>query len=151
MTAATAPVVLLVDDDPRVLAALARLLAAHDVPALAAADAVTAVALAAHGADVALVDTQLPSAGDGLALIGDLAGRLPVVATSVDSGLRHAALCAGATAFAEKDGQGDALVRLLHHAARAARLRAGAPLRPSPLHGPADTSLSESHCEETAR
>jgi DNA-binding NtrC family response regulator len=139
-----------VDDDPRVLTALAQLLAAHGVPAVAAADAATAVALAARGADVALVDTQLPTVGDGVALIGDLAARLPVVATSVDSALGPAALAAGATEFTEKDGQADALVHLLRRAARSAPSGTATTLRPSRPRPAAATDLSESHPEETA-
>ncbi len=60
------------------------------------------------------MDARLPDAAAGLALIRDLAGVLPVVATSLDPALRGPALASGARAFTDKDGLVEDLLRNLH-------------------------------------
>jgi DNA-binding NtrC family response regulator len=113
--------VLVVDDDVRVRSALVETFAIEsDLVVIGeAATAGTAITLA-KGADpcVAVVDTLLPDATTGLALVRHLAERpgWAVVAMSVGGGLRPAALAAGAAAFVEKDGDIDALL----HAVRTA-------------------------------
>jgi DNA-binding NarL/FixJ family response regulator len=101
--------VLVLDDDPRVGAAVRRL--------LEAAPGVTVVALGA-AADVALVDVDLPDRRAATARIRGLAGGVPVVALSLDGSARATALRAGAAAFVEKDGADDVLLTALHRAAR---------------------------------
>jgi DNA-binding NarL/FixJ family response regulator len=97
---------LIVDDDARVCAALERLLATvAGVRVITSASSAPA-ALEAHRrvpADAALIDVQLPTPDEGLALIEKLTahGRA-VVATSVNGGLRSRALERGAVAFVEK-------------------------------------------------
>jgi DNA-binding NtrC family response regulator len=61
---------------------------------------------------VALVDVLLPDDTTGLALVHRLSRRpgCAVVAMSVRSGARGAALAAGAVAFVEKGGDIDALL-----------------------------------------
>jgi CheY-like chemotaxis protein len=112
---------LVVDDDPRVRAAIGQTIALEpDLLLVAeAADAAGALALA-DDADpsVALVDMLLPDDVTGLALVVTLKQRAgcAVVAMSVRGGLRQPALAAGAVAFVEKGGDIDALL----HAVRAA-------------------------------
>ena len=116
--------VLVVDDDPRVRAALAAELAAVGFdPTVVGPERLTADADRATGSDsapwdVALVDVALPSVTAGLALIADLAAELPVVALSINGAAREAALEAGATAYLEKDGDIDRLVHTLHASRR---------------------------------
>lgn len=114
--------VLVADDDARVRAAIAQtiVLEADLVLVAVAADAPAALALA-ESADpaVALVDVLLPDAAAGLALVAAL-GRRPgcaVVAMSVRSGFRQAALAAGAVAFAEKASGIDAILDAVRAAA----------------------------------
>jgi DNA-binding NarL/FixJ family response regulator len=68
---------------------------------------------------VALVDVLLSDDRTGLALVRSLAQRpaCAVIAMSVRSGLRHAALAAGAVAFVEKGGDIDALLDAIRAAA----------------------------------
>ena len=102
------PIRLLVaDDDARVRAAIGQTVALEaDLVIVAdAADGAAALALAeATGPSVALVDVLIPDEATGLALVASLCRRpgCAVVAMSVRSGLRRAALAAGAVAFAEK-------------------------------------------------
>jgi CheY-like chemotaxis protein len=115
---------LVVDDDPRVLHAIAPTIALEPdlVLVATAADAMTALAFAEGTAPlVALVDVLVPDELTGLALVHRLARRLncAVVAMSVRGGLRDATLAAGAVAFVEKSGDIDALL----DAARAAATR----------------------------
>jgi DNA-binding NarL/FixJ family response regulator len=119
--------VLVVDDDARVRAALRELLAStSDLgPAASAGSAAEAQdAEQRHGPfDLAVVDVLLPDPATGLALIRGLVQRLPVVAVSVSSAHRSAALAAGATAFLDKDGRPDlllAVLRAVGHAGHAA-------------------------------
>jgi DNA-binding NarL/FixJ family response regulator len=109
--------VLVVDDDARVRTALGELLAttADLVPAACAATPADAHAAAesAGPLDVAVVDIRLADPATGLALIRRLAPRVPVVAVSVSSAHRAAALTAGATAFLDKDGRLDTLLAVL--------------------------------------
>jgi CheY-like chemotaxis protein len=113
---------LVVDDDARVRAALGQTIAleADLVMVAAAASAAAALALAeSTGPSVALVDVLLPDETAGLALVRSL-GRRPgcaVVAMSVQSGLRHAALAAGAVAFVEKGSDIDAVLDAVRAAA----------------------------------
>lgn len=114
--------VLVADDDARVRAAIAQVVALEADLALVAgvADAPAALALA-EAADpaVALVDVLLPDATTGLALVAALGQRpgCAVVAMSVRSDLRLAALAAGAVAFAEKAGGIDAILDAIRAAA----------------------------------
>lgn len=96
--------VYVVDDDPRVQIALRHLLSTSD-------DLETTGDAA--DADVALVDVLLPDLDRGLALIRTLAHRLPVVALSVSTASRDAALAAGARRFCDKDGGTDVLLDAL--------------------------------------
>ena len=110
--------VLVVDDDPRVRAAMtAELTAARCRPTttapndLASPPAESRSPRPSTGIDVALVDVALPTPASGLALIEQLSATLPVVAFSINGASRDAAIAAGATAYLEKDGDTD---RLLH-------------------------------------
>ena len=113
---------MVVDDDPRVRAAIAQTIALESglVIVADAADAKSALALVA-GADpsVALVDVLRPDDVTGLELVRRLNHRpgCAVVAMSVRGGLRDAALAAGAVAFVEKGGDIDALLAAVHAAA----------------------------------
>jgi DNA-binding NtrC family response regulator len=114
--------VLVVDDDPRVRAALTLTIALEPDLAMVAAVAGPADALAwAEHADpgVVLVDVFLPDATTGLALVRRLAqrSRWAVVAMSVRGGLRPAALAAGAASFVEKGGDIDAVLDAVRAAA----------------------------------
>jgi DNA-binding NarL/FixJ family response regulator len=120
-----APVrVLVVDDDPRVRAGLAGVLAATRGLAVAAAtgSASRALVVAARGlADVALVDALLPTPADGVLLVRRLARHLPVVVISLDGTSRSEVLAAGAVAYLEKDGAVEGLVDAVLAAAAAGR------------------------------
>lgn len=111
--------VLVADDDARVRAAVVQTISLEADLALVA-DAADALALAeSTDPAVALVDVLLPDATAGLALVAAL-GRRPgcaVVAMSVRSGLRQAALAAGAVAFAEKASGIDAILEAVRAAA----------------------------------
>jgi DNA-binding NarL/FixJ family response regulator len=108
---------LIVDDDHRVRNALGRLLTASTgFLVVGTVDN----ALAAHevaeasGPDVALVDVLLPNADDGLGLTSSLtAVGIPVVAMSIDGGMRRRALAAGAQRFLDKDCDPEAIARAL--------------------------------------
>lgn len=113
--------VLVVDDDARVRTGLAEALASEaDLSVVATADtAATALAYAeSTRPSLALVDLLLPDAGAGLSLVGNLSRRpdCGVVAISVRSELRPAALASGALAFVEK-GDVDAVLVALRAAA----------------------------------
>jgi DNA-binding NtrC family response regulator len=114
--------VLVVDDDPRVLQAIAHtvMLEVGMVMVGNAADARTALSIAQDARpSVALVDVLLPDKVTGLALVRALNQRpgCAVVAMSVRSGLREASRAAGAIAFAEKGGDIDALLHAVRMAA----------------------------------
>ncbi len=110
--------VLVVDDDPRVRAALRAFLDAspgfHVVGVAATAEAAYDLAqrLAPH---VALIDVLLSDSHDGLALLRAITRdlELPVIAMSIDGGLRASALAAGATRFLEKDRTPDLVLSVL--------------------------------------
>ena len=99
--------VLVVDDDHRVLTALRATLALEaDLLVVGdAADAEGALRVArSTRPDVVLLDILLPDESVGLALVGALGARpgCAVVAMSIRSSLRNAALDAGAVAFVAK-------------------------------------------------
>ena len=99
--------VLVVDDDPRVRAGLAGVLAATPGLMVVAStgSATRALTVAARGlADVAIVDVLLPTLADGVQLVRSLSADVPVVAISLDGTSRTEALAAGAAAYLEKDG-----------------------------------------------
>ena len=106
--------VLIVDDDARVLRALADLVSATDglaVSGLAASGRAALAADARHEPDGVLVDVLLPTLDDGLALIGTLSRRQrTVIALSVSGVGRDVALAAGATVFVEMDSDPESLL-----------------------------------------
>ena len=109
----------IVDDDPRVRAALTALITATTDLTVAAAistarDAWTA--LATRPVDLILVDVQLPHRDDGITLIRTLSRRYLVVAMSIDGSSRAAALQAGAVDFLEKNGNPDDILEALRRA-----------------------------------
>jgi DNA-binding NarL/FixJ family response regulator len=117
--------VLVVDDDPRVRAAIRETIALETDLLLAgeAADAVTALAVAsAVEPRVALVDVLLPDVESGLELVQRLSAQpwCSVIAMSVRSATRHVALAAGAIAFVEKSDDIEALLSAVRTAARPA-------------------------------
>jgi DNA-binding NarL/FixJ family response regulator len=122
-SAATRLRVLVVDDDVRVRAAIAQTIALEaDMMVVAdAADSANAMASAERtNPAVALVDVLLPNEAAGLALVRNLKWRLgcAVVAMSVRSGLRQAALESGAAAFVEKGSDIDAILNAVRAAGR---------------------------------
>ena len=111
--------VLIVDDDPRVRAALAALITATtDLTVTGAVgtarDAWTA--LATRPVDLILVDVQLPHRDDGITLIQTLSRRYLVVAMSIDGSRRASGLQAGAADFLEKNGNPDDILEALRRA-----------------------------------
>ena len=109
--------VLIVDDDPRVRAALTALIAGTTDLTVAAAVGTArdaCAALAARPVDLILIDVQLPHRDDGITLIQTLSRRYLVVAMSIDGSRRAAALRAGAAAFLEKNGNPDDILEVLH-------------------------------------
>jgi CheY-like chemotaxis protein len=117
---------LVVDDDPRVRAAIAQTVSGEDDLTLVGecSDALGAVAMAGNVfASVALVDLLLPNRRIGLDLVRSLAGTFgcAVVAMSVRGGLRDDALAAGAFAFVEKGGDIDAVLTAVRAAAATCR------------------------------
>jgi DNA-binding NarL/FixJ family response regulator len=110
--------VLIADDDARVRTALRAFLSAlPDFEVIGeAASAAAALQLAReHRPTVALVDVLLPDARDGLDLLRTLTVdfRIPVVAISIEGGMRSSALAAGAYRFLDKDGSPELLVDAL--------------------------------------
>jgi DNA-binding NarL/FixJ family response regulator len=108
--------VLIVDDDPRVRAALTALIAATaDLTVTAAVgtarDACTA--LATRPVDLILIDVHLPHPDDGITLIQTLSRRYLVVAMSIDGSSRAPALRAGVADFLEKNGNPDDILEAL--------------------------------------
>jgi DNA-binding NarL/FixJ family response regulator len=111
--------VLIADDDRRVRRALRALLEAEDDLVVVGEVGTPTEVLARANAlqpTVILLDLQLPTAAQGLALLPRLA-RWPVVALSVRGGLREPALRAGASAFVEKGAVPEALLAALRAAA----------------------------------
>jgi DNA-binding NarL/FixJ family response regulator len=118
--------VLVVDDDARVRAAIGQTIALEpDLVMVAdASDAPAALAWAGRTSpSVALVDVLIPDEATGMSLVRALGQRpgCAVVAMSVRSGLRPAALAAGAVAFVEKGGDIDAILGAVRAAAQARR------------------------------
>ncbi len=110
--------VLIVDDDPRVRAALVRMLDELDDVRSAAVDIEQAMRLSSLSpldTDVAVVDVAgLASRGEEV--IRRLAPEVPVVAVSLSGAARRAALRAGAVLFVEKDGDDRALIEAIRAA-----------------------------------
>jgi DNA-binding NarL/FixJ family response regulator len=120
--------ILIVEDDPRVRAALLQTLGSNsDLSVLAAGSGQDAVALlASKRVDVVLLDIGLPAERDGIDLIHRLAPSTPVVAVSINGAARDTALGAGAHSYHEKDGDVDRLLGALRAAANAGQsFRAG--------------------------
>ena len=111
--------VLVVDDDPRVRAAVVRMLDELAEVRAAAVDTEQAMRLSSLttlDTDVAVVD--LPGAGSrGEEVIRRLVPGVPVVAVSLSGTARRAALLAGAVRFVEKDGDDRALIAAIWAAA----------------------------------
>ena len=109
--------VLVIDQDPRVRAALRQLLASE--PGLEvcgeAADAAGALGqLAARLPDVVLIDPLLPTAAAGMPVLSGVAGAgMRVVVPTADSPLRASAFRLGITAVLDKDGDHDRLLAAL--------------------------------------
>lgn len=117
--------VLVVDDDARVRTGLAETIASEaDLSVVATANTAASALAGAESThpSVALVDVLLPDAATGLGLVGALGERAEcaVVAISVRSELRDAALAAGARAFVEK-GDVETVLVALRTAARRGR------------------------------
>jgi DNA-binding NarL/FixJ family response regulator len=111
--------VLVVDDDPRVRAAMVRMLDEMAGVRAAALDSETALRLSTVTGietDVAVVDVSGPG-GPGEAVIRRLAPAVAVVAISLDATQRRTAERAGATLFVEKDGDDRALIDAIRSAA----------------------------------
>jgi DNA-binding NarL/FixJ family response regulator len=116
-------VVLVVDDDPRVRAALVSMLDGTDGLYVVAVDADQALRLSGAAtlrADVALAD--LPDDSEpSLRVVRRLSAAMPVVAVSMQGATRLPALRAGAAAFVEKDGDAAAILRAISTARAASR------------------------------
>ena len=113
--------VLIVDDDPRVRAALVRLLdEVGDVRSVAVdtEQAMRLSTLIELDADVAVVDVPGPG-NAGEALVARWAVGVPVVAMSLSGSMQRRAVVAGASWFVEKDGDDGALVDAIRAAAAA--------------------------------
>jgi DNA-binding NarL/FixJ family response regulator len=111
--------VLVVDDDPRVRAALVRMLdelADVHVAAVDSEQALRLSLLTTIDTDVAVVDVAGP-VSRGEQVIRRLAPAVPVVAVSLSSNARSCALRAGAARFLEKDGDAGALIEAIRAAA----------------------------------
>ena len=111
--------VLIVDDDPRVRAALTALITGTTDLTVAAAVGTARdawAALATRPVDLILVDVQLPHRDDGISLIRTLSRRYLVVAMSIDGSRRASGLQAGAADFLEKNGNPDDILEALRRA-----------------------------------
>jgi DNA-binding NarL/FixJ family response regulator len=107
--------VLVIDDDPRVLAAMSETIELEDDLTLIAQahDYPTAIAATTTSIpEVVLVDVLLPDLATGLTLIRHLTGPMSyrVVAMSVRGDLGPSTLAAGASAFVEKSDDIDAVL-----------------------------------------
>lgn len=130
--------VLVVDDDPRVRAALVRMLdelADVSVAAIDTEQAMRLSSLTTLDTDVAVVDLPGP-ASCGEEVIRRLAPRVPVVAVSLCGAARCVALRAGATSFVEKDGDDGALLDAIRAVAAG---EPGQNVRNDPGHAPHST------------
>lgn len=115
--------IVVVDDDSRVVAAIGETVNLEPDLLMVgeASDAVSAlVVVMSTDPDVVLVDVLLPDDDIGLALVRTLSRRskCAVIAMSVRSNQRSAALAAGAVAFVEKGDDIDALLNEIRTAAR---------------------------------
>ena len=132
--------VLVIDDDPRVQAAMtAELTAVGWHPTAVGPQQLPPRQALASAFDVALIDVALPTVADGLTLITDLGAEIPIVAFSINGAAREAALTAGATAYLEKDGDTDRLLQTLRSAtatATATPVAAAASTDPHPIRSP---------------
>ena len=112
--------VLVIDDDARVRTAFGELLSSTTdlvvAASVATASEACTAAESAEPFDLAVVDIRLPDPATGLALIRRLARQVPVVAVSISSAHRTAALTAGATSFLDKEGRPDTLLAALRAA-----------------------------------
>lgn len=111
--------VLIVDDDPRVRAALLRMLdELADVRAVAvdSEQALRLSSLTTLDTDVAVVDLDGPTTS-GEEVIRRLVPVVPVLAVSMSGTSRRPAMRAGATHFLEKDGDAGALIEGIRDAA----------------------------------
>jgi DNA-binding NarL/FixJ family response regulator len=118
--------VLIVEDDPRVRAALRSFLSASPGFEVVgdAADASAALEMARERApSVVLLDVLLPGAREGLGILRVLAHevRVPVVAMSIDGELHLSAVEAGACRFLDKASAPELLPTALREAAVAVR------------------------------
>lgn len=105
--------VLVVDEDPRVRAALSSLLAGLDeleVVAIGPSEAGRLTEALVRDYEVGVVDVSDRSP-QSLGLLRRLGAAVPVVAMSMSGSMRLPALRAGAAAFVEKDGDGEAIHR----------------------------------------
>jgi DNA-binding NarL/FixJ family response regulator len=105
--------VLVVDEDPRVRAALSSLLAGLDeleVVAIGPSEAGRLTEALVRDYEVGVVDVSERSP-QSLGLLRRLGAAVPVVAMSMSGSMRLPALRAGAAAFVEKDGDGEAIHR----------------------------------------
>ena len=111
--------VLIVDDDPRVRAALTALITGTTDLTVAAAVGTArdaCAALATRPVDLILVDVQLPHRDEGITLIQTISRRYIIVAMSIDGSSRAPALQAGAADFLEKNGSPDGILEALRRA-----------------------------------
>jgi DNA-binding NarL/FixJ family response regulator len=110
--------VLIVDDDPRVRTALRAFLTAHpgvDVIGDAGTGTVALELAREKAPTVAVMDIYLPAMSDGLALLRVFSQDLgiPVIAISLEAGVRQDALAAGAFCFLDKASVPEQLVEAL--------------------------------------
>lgn len=125
--------VLIVDDDPRVRAALIRMLDELADVHVAAVDSEQALRLSSMttiDTDVAVVDVAGP-ASRGEEVIRRLAPAVPVVAVSLSSTAHSIALRAGAARFLEKDGDAGAMIAAIR-ATAAGESGQNVPIDPGP-------------------
>ncbi len=113
--------ILVVDNDARVRAALGALIGSSPGLAIlgeASSRDAACAAIDTLRPDVVVLDILLPTAEDGLELLGYLAASArPAIALSIREDLREAAFAAGAIAFVAKYAGPDALLQTLRDVA----------------------------------